>query len=242
MLARRRARRRRSSRRGGSRPARARRRTASCPPPSAGRAPAAAPRCRPGAARRTARRARRPRRTGSTAPASPAAAAAARPARASACCARASGSRGRGRAGRRAGATRSCGDPPGDHRLLRVLRRAASPARRRPVRVRAEDRRPAASAAARDISAMSSPANVTDSASRPEPLAAAAGQSALDQVLRAPASSSAALSVLANVCSTYRRALVNVPMVARLLLPLERPPHLRRACSRRRPARAAARR
>ena len=62
----------------------------------------AAPRCRQDAGRPTARRARTPRRTGSSAPASRGAAAAARPATASACCARASGSRARDRAARRA--------------------------------------------------------------------------------------------------------------------------------------------
>ena len=119
---RRRGRRRRSSRRGGSRRARARRRTANCRRPSADRARSAALRCRRDAGRRRARRARRRRRTDWSAPAWRAAGAAVRRARAWACCVRATDSRGprSSRTARRA--TRSCGDPLGDDRLLRMRR------------------------------------------------------------------------------------------------------------------------
>ena len=151
-----------------------------------GRARAAAPRCRPGAGPRTARRARRRRRTGSSGPASPAAAAAARRARASACCARARGSRGRGRAARaEPRATRSsairCGDhapSPGASRARSFAQRAAR-RRRRAYGLQAAAARAACSGSGATASAMSRPANVTDSASRRSRLPWQSGQSAL---------------------------------------------------------------
>ena len=64
----------------------------------------------------------------------------------------------------------------------------------------------------RDMSAMSRPANFTRSASGRSRLPWHVGAVGAHHVARAPASSSAALSVLANVSSTYFRAPVNVPM------------------------------
>ena len=59
---------------------------------------------------------------------------------------------------------------------------------------------------------MSSPANVTDSASRPEPLAVAQPGSRCSTMYCATRFFISALCVVAKVCSTYRRAPVNVPM------------------------------
>ena len=182
--------------------------------PRAGRARAAAPRCRPDAGRRRARRARRRRRTGSSGSAWPGAGAAARRATASACCGRARGSRGRARCSVAMRATQVGGDAlRGDALLLRQVGRAAHVGRacvrraaggdaargvasalrgqRRPRRGRrriaARGRREQlgqASSGSCDSAPMSRPAKVTDSASRLSRLPWHAGQSAADHEAR----------------------------------------------------------
>ena len=127
------------------------------------------------------------------------------------CCAPATGSPAPDPSARRAA-------PPGrwamrqrDQRLLRVFRLQRLPPPRRAVG--ATGGRSAASrlSGSRDISAMSCPANLTFSASGLSRLPWQTGHSVLTRN-RATRRFIAALSVLANVSSTYCRAPVNVPM------------------------------
>ena len=102
------------------------------------------------------------------------------------------------------------GDPLGDQRLLGMFGRQLRPCRRPCRRRRGARCRRAGSAAAREISAMSRPANVTDSDSRRSRLPWQSGHSLLIMYCSARFFISG-LCVLAKVCSTWRRALVNVP-------------------------------
>ncbi len=97
----------------------------------------------------------------------------------------------RGRAARRAARTRSCGDPLGDHRLLGMLRRQLRQAGGRPVGVRPQDARPAASAAAREMLGDVEPGERHRQRLAAQPLAVAERAFAAQHVLRRPASSSA---------------------------------------------------
>ena len=129
------------------------------------------------------------------------------------CCVRGKGSPTRDRAGPTLRPQEVFGDAPGDDGFLGMLESRVSffnP--RAPTR----PRRGAGSSAnclsgTREMSAMSSPAKVTESDSRRSRLPWQSGQSLLSMNCDTRFFM-VALSVCANVCSTWRRALVNVPM------------------------------
>ena len=132
--------------------------------------------------------------------------------------------------------TRSCGNPLCDDGFLRMLRDHASPARGRALRVRPQRSRQPLQRQARDLG------DIEARQTSPTAIRGAAACRGRAGIRCSPCTASTrffinALSVFAKVCSTYRLALGEGALVARLFLAFERAPHLVRRRSRHTPAR-----